>query len=150
MTHALLPWFVLAWRWDVVEVIGRGLGLAAEGWGHRRIAAEVERPESTVRGWCRRLRLRQGEVTPLLLERAAEWGWRGSELPVQPGRRLVAAAGAAAGEWGRRWGRAGVWRVVSFITGGRLLAINKSAPLAGGRQSDSMDAKSIEEVANGP
>ncbi len=34
VTHALLPWFVLAWRWDEVEVIGRGLELAAEGWGH--------------------------------------------------------------------------------------------------------------------
>jgi hypothetical protein len=150
VTHALLPWFVLGWRWDAVEVIGRGLELSAEGWGHRRIAIEVGRPESTVRGWCRRLGRKQGEVTPVLLERAVRWGWKGSELPVRPGQRLVAAAGAATGEWERRWGPAGMWRVVSVITGGRLLVINTSAPLAGGRESETMDAKSIEEVANGP
>ncbi len=56
VTQALLPWFVLAPRWDVVEVIGSALEMAAEGWGHRRIVRVIGRPE-------------------LLLARAVSWGW---------------------------------------------------------------------------
>lgn len=149
-THALLPWFLLAWRWDEVKVIGRALELAAQGWGTRRIAAELARPESTVRGWLRRLRTRAGEVTTLLLKRAAGWGWPGSELPIQPLPRLLAAASTAAAAWTRRRGPAERWRVVALISGGRLLVTNTSSPLAAKTGTDSISGKSIEEVPNGP
>ena len=39
VTQALLPWFVVPWRWDEVEWMGRAVELAAQDWGHRRIAA---------------------------------------------------------------------------------------------------------------
>lgn len=49
VTQALLPWFLLSWRWDAVVVIGRALELPAKGWGVRRIAVELDRPATTVR-----------------------------------------------------------------------------------------------------
>ena len=49
-THVLLPVRALLRRADVVEVIGVALGLAAVGWGHRRIAELLSRPAATVRG----------------------------------------------------------------------------------------------------
>ena len=40
----MLPWFVLPWLWDAMEWIGRGIKLAAGGWGSRRIAALLGHP----------------------------------------------------------------------------------------------------------
>ena len=56
-THVLLPGVMLARRADAVEVIGEAL-LAADGEGHRPIAARLGRSAPTVRGWLRRLRAR--------------------------------------------------------------------------------------------
>ena len=150
VTQALLPWFVMAWRWDVVEVIGSALEMAAEGCGHRRIAKALGRPETTVRGWCRRFRSRAGQVAEMLLARAVSWGWSGWELPTAPARRCLAAVEALASRWRRRWGAVRSWRLANLITGGRLLASNKTSPLAGERGWSWMSAKSIQEVPNGP
>lgn len=150
VTQALLPWFVVAWRWDVVEVIGRALELAAEGWGHRKIARAVGRPETTVRDWCRRFRGRAGSVASVLLGRAVSWGWSGWELPTAPLPRCRAAVEAMAGQWRRRRGPVGSWRLVNLITGGWLLATNISPPLAAGPAWSWMSAKSKQEVPNGP
>ena len=150
VTQALLPWFVLARRWDAVEVIGRALELVAEGWGHRRIARVLGRPETTVREWCRRFRERAGLLAELLLARAASWGWSSWELPTASARRVVAAADALAGQWRRRRGPVGRWRLTNLITGGLLLADNRTSPLAGEQAGAWMSAKSIQEVPNGP
>lgn len=150
VTHALLPWFVMAWRWDVVEVIGSALEMAAEGWGYRRIGRAVGRPETTVRGWCRRFRGRAGLVAEMLLARAASWGWSGWELPTSPLRRCLAAAEALASQWQRRRGPAPFWRLTNSITGGRLLATNRTAPLAAWPAWSWMSTKSKQEVTNGP
>lgn len=54
----LLPVNALVRRADEAVVIGAGVVLAAVGWGHRRIAARLDRPAGTVRGWVRRMRER--------------------------------------------------------------------------------------------
>jgi len=150
VTQALLPWFVVARRWDVVDVIGSALVMAVEGWGHRRIARALKRPATTVREWCRRFRERAGLLAELLLARAASWGWSSWELPTSPLRRLLAAVEALAGRWRRRRGAVQPWRLTNLITGGLLLATNRTSPLAGERRGSWMSAKSIWEVPNGP
>jgi len=52
-THVLLPTSCLLRRADAVATIGAALTAKADGLGHRRIAAALGRPASTVRGWLR-------------------------------------------------------------------------------------------------
>jgi hypothetical protein len=148
---ALVPWFVLPWRWDEAELIGRAIELAAEGWGHRRIAAELRRPAGTVRGWLRRVRRRAEELSRRLLAVAVAWGWSEWEVPTSGLPRLWAAVLALASQWRRQRGQAGPWQVASLVTGGRLMGTNRGAPLAAGGSWGSM-AGSItwEEVRDGP
>lgn len=150
VTQALLPWFVVARRWDVVEVIGSALEMAAEGWGHRRIARMTGRPETTVRGWCRRFRSRAGLAAEILLARAVSWGWSDWELPTSPLRRCLAAVEALVSQWRRRHGPVRAWRLTNLITGGGLLTTNMTSLLAAGPAWPWMSAKSIQEVPNGP
>lgn len=152
VTQALLPWFVVPWRWDVVDVIVRALVMNAKGIGVGKIAAVVGRPALTVRGWCRRYcRVAEaGEVTRALLELAVRWGWSGWDLPTEPRARCGAAVVAVAARW-RRWrGPVRAWRLGNLITGGRLLAINTTGLLAAPSPWAWMGAKSITEVADGP
>ena len=146
VTHALLPWFVLPWRWDEIEVIGRAVELAAAGQGHRRIAAGLGRSETTVRGWLRRVRQMAGELSRELLARATSWGWSDWETPTTGLPRLWAAVLAMARQWHRRRGQAGRWSVANLITGGRLLATNTIAPLGTRKTSGWMATKSNLEV----
>ncbi|MPZ65456.1 MAG: hypothetical protein GEU83_08025 [Pseudonocardiaceae bacterium] len=140
-THVLLPVRALLRRADVVEVIGAALGLAAAGWGHRRIAESLGRPAATVRGWLRRFRgrvesLRSG-FTQLLV------GLDPLALLPQPAASAlgdaVAAILAAAVAVVRRWGDAvsglSPWELAAAVSSGRLLApagtpmsINTSRP----------------------
>ncbi|MEW6583442.1 MAG: DUF6431 domain-containing protein, partial [Actinomycetota bacterium] len=55
-THALLPSFVVPGRLDGARSLFAALLAGARGVGQRRIAARLGLPETTVRGWCRRLR----------------------------------------------------------------------------------------------
>lgn len=150
VTQALLPWFVVAWRWDLVEVIGAALEMAAEGCGHRRIAKAIGRPETTVRAWCRRFRGRAALVAGVLLALAVSWGWSAWELPSLPLPRCLAAVEAMAAQWRRRRGPVRSWRLANLITGGRWLATNTTVPLAAGRAWHWRSAKSKQEVPNGP
>ena len=52
-THVLLPAWAVPRRRDSAEVIGEALLCKAQGLGHRRIAAQLDRPAATVRGWLR-------------------------------------------------------------------------------------------------
>jgi hypothetical protein len=52
-THVLLPAFCVPRRRDGAEVIGAALLAKALGAGHRTIAARLDRPPGTVRGWLR-------------------------------------------------------------------------------------------------
>src|SRR5262252_8094486 len=92
-------------------------------------AALLGRPESTVRNGLRRVRRAADELCRRLLARATSWGWSGWELPPSELRRLWAAVQALAEQWRRRRGPASSWLVTDLITGGRLLATNRSTPL---------------------
>ena len=150
MTQALLPWFVVPWRWDEVEWMGRAVELAAQDWGHRRIAAELGRAESTVRGWLRRVRRVVTTLSRRLLGLAVSWGWQSWDLPVAELARLVAAVTAAAERWQRRRQPAKRWWVANLITGGALLTANTTRPLLGSAMADWMAVITKQEVPNGP
>lgn len=129
-TAALLPWFVTPYRWDTVDVIGQALELSVAGQGVRRIAATLERPETTVREWCRRFRAAADELARVLLAAAVRVGWSGFDLPVAPGARCLAAATVLASAWARRHGPVPPWRLAALVTGGAWLARNTGSPLA--------------------
>jgi len=149
-TQALLPWFVVPGRWDVIEVIGRALQMFAEGCGHRRIAEVLARPETTVRGWCRRWRRVAIAMGRELLAKAVSWGWSGWEVPSSPLLPCLAAMEALSGQWSRRHGPVWSWRLANLITGGRLLSTNTTSLLAAGEECSWMSAKSNQEVPRGP
>lgn len=145
MTHVLLAVSCLLRRADGVEVIGAALRAKAAGAGHRRIAEQVRRPASTVRGWLRAF-VRNAETarsmfTTLLVQLDPLTG----PLPVHPGvvAEAVEAVGVCAAAARRRLGVVGAvspWQLAAAVTGGRLLAaglttvsitmsINTSRPL---------------------
>jgi hypothetical protein len=68
-THMLVPEDTLVRRRDGVEVIGAALTAKARGDGHRRIAAELGRRPSTVRGWLSRF----AEKAVALREHFTRW-----------------------------------------------------------------------------
>jgi hypothetical protein len=149
VTRALLPSFVLPGRWDAVAHVGRAAELAATGLGHRRIAAALARPETTVRGWLRRLCSLASTLTTTLLMRAVALGWSGFELPTAPLPRIVAAVHALAGRWpGDR--SAEPWSIAVLVTGGAFLATNTGAPLERTARSGAMAGPSSKEVSRGP
>jgi transposase-like protein len=148
-TWSLLPSFALPGRWDAVSHVGRAVELAATGLGHRSIAASLARPETTVRGWLRRLRASSMTLTTTLLARAVALGWTGFDLPTAPLPRLVAAVHALAGRWPGAL-PAEPWSIACLVTGGRLLATNTTSPLATTGRSGAMARPSIEEVSHDP
>ena len=56
VTHVLLPTAATLRRADSTAVIGSALLASARGTGYRRIAAQLDRPLSTVRRWVRAVR----------------------------------------------------------------------------------------------
>jgi hypothetical protein len=141
-THVLLPVGVLARRADVVTVIGAALAAKATGVGARPIAAWLERPLGTVRGWLARFGGRveavRGWFTRLFCAVAVD------PVPPDPAGSVwadaVAAITVAAAAVASRFAVAGVtvWQVACAASGGRLLApgwptesINTSSPWAG-------------------
>jgi hypothetical protein len=124
VTQAMLPWFVLPWRWDTIDAIGRALEMAADKVGVRKIAAAVGRPETTVREWVRRFHAVAETLAAAILALATSLGWSSWELPTARLPRCIAAVGALAGEWRRRYGTGRRWRITNLITGGRMLPSN--------------------------
>lgn len=126
-THIVLPTAFQLRRADTTAVIGDALLHKANGLGHRRIAARMHRPESTVRRWLRRATpehlqwmFQRGvqrliEVAP---DASAELQFAGNQL-----RDTLSVLGAAA-RWDRH--RLGFtdppWTMVGIYTSGRLLA----------------------------
>lgn len=133
-SHALLPDFVLARRLDRVEVVGRGLALAASGIELRRVAAQIGVPFTTARSWWRRCRARAPTLVAALVALAV--GLDGTPVELV-GDGASAAVGALWVAWGRarsRWGDlvGELWRFWSRVTGGRALGTTTTAPLAVG------------------
>jgi hypothetical protein len=132
VTQVFLPDVALARRVDAVAVIGRAVMAAAAGAGHRKAAARVGRPPSTVRGWLRRFRLAAARVAAhfavwahRLDPNLAVVEWAGSMLA-----DALAAIGVAARAASLRFGPRPGWSWVSVLTGGALLS-NTSSPWPG-------------------
>jgi hypothetical protein len=149
VTRALLPSFVVPRRWDAVAHVGRAVELATSGLGHRPIAIALARPETTIRGWLRRLRSTGATLTTALLGRAVALGWTGWELPVAPLPRLVAAVRALASRWpGDR--SADPWPIAVLVTGGTLLVTDTAAPLERTARSGAMAGQPRKETSHDP
>lgn len=122
-THVLVPEDSLLRRRDGVEVVGAALTAKARGDGHRRIAAGLGRPASTVRGWLRRFAAMAGA----LREHFTRWAHA-----LDPVHDRLSAGGSAlfdaveaVGVFGivavRRFGPRSPWSLASVVTGGGLL-----------------------------
>ena len=126
-TQILLPTELMVRRADSTETIGNALVAEARGAGFRTIAANLGRPESTVRRWLRAVR-----------EPHAQWLYRRGvdqaaliyrELLVRPapqrttlGDALNLLAGAAV-RFRDCFGCSDpVWSLIGFFAQGRLLA----------------------------
>ncbi len=138
-THVLEPASTVARHRDAAEVIGAAWSAKVAGAGHRRIAAELDRPVSTVRRWLRRLDARAES-----LRTAATW-WihalDASAGPIEPAGSPLAdaleAVGLAAGGAARHLGPRPAWEAVVALTGGLLAcpAPRRRGGVQGGRQA---------------
>lgn len=112
-------------RRDAIEVIGAALLARRAGRGHRRIAAGLGVPASTVRAWLSRFSARAD------LLRAAATAWAHGldrdlgrlEPRGSPFADALEALGVAAGAAVRRLGPArSSWHVIAALTGTLMLA----------------------------
>jgi hypothetical protein len=127
VTHVLLSIVCLWRRADAVEVIGAALRLKAAGAGHRPIAARLDRPVSTVRGWLRAF-ARNAETTRSVFASLLTQ-LDPLQSPLLPAGSAFADAvevvGAVVAATRRRLGVVGAvspWQLASAVTEGRLLA----------------------------
>jgi hypothetical protein len=122
-THVLLPASMLVRRADAVAVVGEALLAKAGGLGHRRIAAGLGRPVSTVRGWLRRFGVRAESLRVLftgLLHAldATAAAVTGTCSVFADALEVLGLAAAAAA---RLFGPRPSWQFASFASGGLLL-----------------------------
>lgn len=128
-THVLLAEVCLLRRQDEVEVIGAAIEAHVVGEGHRPIAGRLGVPAGTVRGWLRRFDQR-AELVRALFTRCAVWldPELGPIVPAGTGAADALEAIAIAGRaWVLRFGSRPVWRIVSRLSAGGLLARNTSS-----------------------
>jgi hypothetical protein len=123
----LLPVSCLLRRADEAAVIWAGLAASAAGAGHRKVAAALGCPASTVRGWLARFTSRAGLVRGVF----TRWlcALDADPPPLPPAGSAAAdavAAVAAAAAAGRRWaallGSVPPGVLASSVSGGRLLS----------------------------
>jgi hypothetical protein len=122
-THVLLDACSVPRRRDGAEVIGQALLAKAQGDGHRRIAAQLGRPPSTVRGWLRAGARRAETLCAAALRwtRALKPAPEPSKPAGSPLADAVEAIGAAVRECRLQLGiRAGPWELAVALTGGLL------------------------------
>ena len=128
-TSVLLPDYLLVRRVDEAAVIGSALVQKAEGLGHRKIAQNICRPETTVRGWVRCF----SEKLEILLEHFTSWALALdatlSEIAPtgSPFGNAISAIGIAARAATIRFGPKPLWSQVSAMCAGRLLS-NTNSP----------------------
>jgi hypothetical protein len=130
-THALLPAFVLVGRLDVAESVGTVIAAVAVGRsGVRPPAARLGVPYTTARGWWRRFAAGAVRWAVAFSALAVELGEDALRPLAGPSGWALAAIGAAwraaAGLPG--WLSVGLWRFVSAVSGGRLIATNTDSP----------------------
>jgi Domain of unknown function (DUF6431) len=134
-TQVVLPAWSLPRRRDSTETVGAALLMATEGRGQRTIAAQLDRPTSTVRNWLRgaRLaaeRLRQTAVVAAY-ELDAGHAVMGARVTVLA--EAVDALGHAAAAAVRRFGLVGAspWQIIAMISRGQLLTPLRPADRTG-------------------
>lgn len=117
---------------DLASAIGLALVMAAAGRGHRPVAAAAGVPETTARGWLRRLRARAAWLRMWFARLAWELGGQTARAP--PSGEVLAwlleaitAAHTAARERLGAGVAACVWSFSSAASGGRWLS-NTDAP----------------------
>lgn len=131
----LLPASVLLRRADAVAVVGAALLAHACGSGHRPIAASLEVPASTVRGWLRRIVAVADPVLAVLAAAAAELGteFRAPAATAGSVAAVVELLGSVASAVARRLGGScSPWRLAAVLSGGRLLSPGGPGPAAAG------------------
>jgi Homeodomain-like domain len=121
-THVLMPAWSVPRRRDCAEVIGAALLAKAQGDGHRKIAARLGRPPTTVRGWLRAFARRAEAVQ----SSALRWA-RTIDAQLEPpaAGSSFAAAVDALGIAARACRlhlrtRSGPWELAVALTGGLL------------------------------
>lgn len=127
-THVVVPAELQPRQADTTAVIGTALLHKANGLGHRRVAAAIDRPASTVRRWLRRLpdhhldRIHRDGVQRLL--RLDPDTFRALRYDGNMLRHALSVLSAAA-YWDRH--RCGIldppWTLIGMYTRGRLLAV---------------------------
>lgn len=127
MTHVLLAVSCLLRRADGVDVIGAALRLKAAGAGHRPIAALLERPASTVRGWLRAFAGNAEAVRTRFTALLVQLDPLPGPLPAyqRPLADAVEVIGACAAAARRRLGVVGAvspWQLAAAVSDGRLIA----------------------------
>ena len=126
-TDAVLPAFVFAGRLDVVETIGAVIDdVAGGGGGVRPVAARVDVPHTTARGWVRRYMARAARLSVAFAALAVELGGEvidGADHAVAVIGAAFEAASALAG-----WASLGRWRFASAVSGGSLIGPNTNTP----------------------
>jgi Homeodomain-like domain len=128
VTHVLLPVSCLLRRADGVAVIWAALAASAAGAGHRKIAAALGRPASTVRSWLARFISRAGLVRGVFTRWLCALDADPPPLPPAgpAAADAVAAVVAAARAAGRRWpalaGSLSPGVLASSVSAGRLLS----------------------------
>lgn len=119
----MVPDVLVTGRVDLASVIGWALAAKAAGWGHRRIAGQLQIPAETVRGWLRRAAGRGMSVAARLAATAAAADPGGRDPPTGSAvATLVTAAALAAAAYARLSGEpTEVWRYAVAAVGGHLL-----------------------------
>ncbi len=127
-TSVLLPNYLLVRRVDEAAVIGSALTQKSQGIGHRKIAINVSRPATTVRGWIKRF----GEKSKMLLEHFVGWALALdatlSEI-VSVGSSFIdalSAIGIAVRSMSIRFGPSPPWSQMSAMCGGMALSNTNS------------------------
>jgi transposase-like protein len=129
----LVPAFCLLGRLDSVEVIGPALAAGVAGSSDASIAARIDVPAMTVRGWRRRHRARAGLVVAGVVAVIVAVTGIAPRLSGEVERASLEAVGALWAAARRVLGaRAGpAWRCWAVVTGGAALAPNMIPPWNG-------------------
>lgn len=137
-THILEPAWTVPRLRDTAEVVGAAWQAKVAGAGHRQIAADLDRPASTVRRWLRRLAVRAEAL------RAVATGWLHQLDPTagpldptgSPLADALEAIGRATAAASRRLGPRASWSTAVALTGGLVAsAPPRRAGVKGGRQA---------------
>lgn len=130
LTPGMLPAFCLSRRLDEVSVIGLTLARVVEGQPVAAAAALMAVARSTARGWVCRFQAVAGVIAGRFASLAVELGSGPFDLDARPARAALQAIGRAwqAARRLRVGNVVGLWRFAAVVSGGALLATNRSPP----------------------